>query len=117
MVQQTIFGTKTRTEKEIPRKKQQVESKKRDGGNVQCLLPSLDVLKSRADAKMKSIFEIQYLRKLQPIAVELALKKQSQIIVMATGGGKSLCYQLPASVLGGVTLVISPLIALMVDQV
>jgi len=71
----------------------------------------------KAMKNMKSIFRIDALRNLQPVAVESSLKRQSQIIVMATGGGKSLCYQLPATVLGGVTLVISPLIALMVDQV
>ena len=66
---------------------------------------------------MKAIFSIEKMRGLQPVAIEGALKRQNQIVIMATGGGKSLCYQLPATVLGGVTIVISPLIALMVDQV
>ena len=76
-----------------------------------------DVLEAQANQNVKTIFGIDKLRNLQPIAIKNALQRKSQIIVMATGGGKSLCYQLPASVLGGVTLVISPLIALMVDQV
>lgn len=76
-----------------------------------------DVLQAQANQNIKTIFGIETLRNLQPIAIQNALQRKSQIIVMATGGGKSLCYQLPASVLGGVTLVISPLIALMVDQV
>ena len=68
-------------------------------------------------AKLQSTFSIPTLRNLQPIAIESALRGLSQIIIMATGGGKSLCYQLPALVLPGVTIVVSPLIALMVDQV
>jgi RecQ family ATP-dependent DNA helicase len=74
------------------------------------------VLWALAQKKMKDVFKVQELRFLQPAAVECALRRQSQMIVMATGGGKSLCYQLPAVVLGGVTIVISPLIALMADQ-
>jgi len=66
---------------------------------------------------MKETFRISSLRNLQPQAVDGALRGQSQIVVMATGGGKSLCYQLPAAVLPGVTVVVSPLIALMQDQV
>ena len=50
-------------------------------------------------------------------AVEAALEGRDSLIVMPTGGGKSLCYQLPALALDGLTLVVSPLIALMKDQV
>jgi len=75
-------------------------------------------LKQRAKAAMDEIFKIKELRFLQPQAVRTILKlRSSQIVVMATGGGKSLCYQLPAVVLGGTTIVVSLLIALMQDQV
>ena len=53
----------------------------------------------------------------QQEAIETILSGRDVLLVMATGGGKSLCYQLPALVLPGVVLVISPLIALMEDQV
>ena len=52
----------------------------------------------------------------QPI-IEAVLNGRDAIAVMPTGGGKSLCFQLPARMIGGITLVISPLIALMKDQV
>lgn len=66
---------------------------------------------------LQNVFRLKELRYLQPQVVETALKQQSQLLVLATGGGKSLCYQLPACLLGGLTIVISPLIALMQDQV
>src|SRR5512136_301659 len=53
----------------------------------------------------------------QKEVISSVLSGQDCLCVMPTGGGKSLCYQLPAIVLNGLTLVVSPLIALMKDQV
>lgn len=56
-------------------------------------------------------------RPLQQEAVQAAQDRRDVLVVMPTGAGKSLCFQLPAAITPGVTLVVSPLIALMRDQV
>jgi DEAD/DEAH box helicase len=73
--------------------------------------------KQDIDSCLQKVFQLQSLRRnLQSEAVQNALRHESQLLILATGGGKSLCYQLPACLLGGVTIVVSPLIALMQDQ-
>ena len=57
------------------------------------------------------------LRPHQEEAVRASLEGQDSLVVLPTGGGKSLCYQLPAAIHGGTDLVVSPLISLMKDQV
>ena len=70
------------------------------------------------DTCLQRVFQLKSLRRnLQSEAVQNALRHESQLLILATGGGKSLCYQLPACLLGGVTIVVSPLIALMQDQI
>lgn len=66
---------------------------------------------------LKHFFGYTDFRLNQRQVIEATLQNQDVLVVMPTGGGKSLCYQLPALLKLGVTVVISPLIALMQDQV
>ena len=66
---------------------------------------------------LKRVFGFDHFRGVQDQVVERVLAGQNTLAVMPTGAGKSLCYQLPAVVREGTALVISPLIALMHDQI
>lgn len=77
--------------------------------NVTATLRALDAL--------QKYFSFSEFREGQAEVIEALLAGENCVVVMPTGGGKSLCYQLPAMMIEGVTLVVSPLIALMKDQV
>eukprot|EP00879_Flechtneria_rotunda_P026339 GHRR01028079.1.p1 GENE.GHRR01028079.1~~GHRR01028079.1.p1 ORF type:complete len:206 (+),score=74.05 GHRR01028079.1:458-1075(+) len=66
---------------------------------------------------LHTVFGHQSFRGVQEDAVRAALEGRDVFVLMPTGGGKSLCYALPAVIKGGLVLVVSPLIALMQDQV
>jgi ATP-dependent DNA helicase RecQ len=70
-----------------------------------------------AQSALERHFGFSRFREGQADVIEAVLAGQDVIVVMPTGGGKSLCYQLPALLFPGMTLVVSPLIALMKDQV
>ncbi|XP_039006754.1 ATP-dependent DNA helicase Q-like 5 [Hibiscus syriacus] len=65
---------------------------------------------------LKAMYGYDSFRDGQLEAIKMVLAGKSAMLVLPTGAGKSLCYQIPAVVLPGVTLVVSPLVALMIDQ-
>jgi ATP-dependent DNA helicase RecQ len=77
---------------------------------------SAAALGRRARTALRDIFRIRRLRPGQQAVIDGVLAGRSTLAIMPTGAGKSLCYQLPAVLLPGRTLVVSPLIALMKDQ-
>lgn len=84
-----------------------------EGGRYSSPIP----LMTKPQHLLKSIFGFDHFRGVQEEVVTRILAGKHTLAVMPTGGGKSLCYQLPAAAREGTALVISPLIALMHDQI
>jgi ATP-dependent DNA helicase RecQ len=70
-----------------------------------------------ANKALKDVFGFDHFRASQQHIIDNVLSGKNTLAIMPTGGGKSLCYQIPGIVFDGLTLVISPLISLMQDQV
>ena len=74
-------------------------------------------MENRIKEILRETFGYETFRSVQKEVIEAVLSKQDTLALLPTGGGKSLCYQIPGLAQNGICLVISPLIALMKDQV
>ena len=67
--------------------------------------------------QLKRIFGFNHFKSNQEAVIQSILEGKDSFVIMPTGGGKSMCYQLPAMIMEGTAIVVSPLIALMKNQV
>ena len=72
--------------------------------------------RSRVSKVIRHVFGLEDLRPGQQAVIDAVLAKRHTLAIMPTGAGKSLCYQVPAMLMPGMTVIVSPLIALMRDQ-
>ena len=77
----------------------------------------MSITKSDLHASLKKYFGFDKFKGLQEEVIESVIIRKHTFVIMPTGGGKSLCYQLPALMQEGTAIVVSPLIALMKNQV
>ena len=101
---------------EIRSLKQQSQSSKPFGADYQTDFVRSDLVR-RARDLLHSVYGFEDFRLQQEDIISSVFAGQDTLVVMPTGGGKSLCYQLPSMIRPGVGIVVSPLIALMQDQV
>lgn len=71
---------------------------------------------SNVNALLKNVFNLNSFRPLQLETINVTLSREDCIVILPTGGGKSLCFQLPSLVENSITLVVSPLVSLVEDQ-